>query len=77
MGVKKDLEAAKKAIDDALKTYEAKKKKMEPDLKKLKDALKAVGALIDKAPFDGVKAKQLIAQATGAVVDAEKENAQE
>lgn len=77
MGVKKDLEAAKKSIDDALKNYEAKKKKIEPDLKKLKETLKSVAALIDKVPFDGVKAKQLIAQATGTVVEAEKENTQE
>ena len=84
MGVKKELEAAgkaldsaKKAIDDALKSYEAKKKKIEPDLKKLKDTLKAVGAVIDKVPFDSGKAKSLITQATGTVAEAEKETAQE
>ena len=72
MGVKKELEAAKKSIDDALKTYEAKKKKVEPELKKLKDALKAVTALVDKAPFDAVKAKALLTQAAGAANETEK-----
>lgn len=71
MGVKKELDAAKKAIDTALTTYEAKKNKIAPELKKLKEALKAVSALIDKAPFDGVKAKALIAQATGVATEAE------
>ena len=72
ISAKTALDNINKNIAGIVKAHEEKKKKADEGIKKLKEALKNVMAVINKTPFEGSKANDLITKATAAAVAAEQ-----
>lgn len=72
VAAKKTLETISKLVLDIEKADREKRKKIEEGISKLADAVNSVLAIVNKKPFDGSKAIDLITKATTAATVAEQ-----